>query len=166
MTTQDYTSGLPSIPSGYVLGRTDNGTGAPQLISVSDLAASVLNTKGRPYPIGFSWPGGVPGNSQRIGDHVFSIGVTFPPNFSAYTQHASQASGSANATGSTVFSIKRNGSQIGTITIGAGTTTPTFATSGGVAQRYAQGDKITIFGPATADATFADPCFTLVGYES
>src|SRR5260370_29698181 len=115
--------------------------------------------------MGFSWPGGVPANSQGIGDHCFSIGCTFPPNFTAYADHKSQGVASAASTGTATFLVKKNGSQIGTIVFTAATTA-TFTTSSGVAQRFAQGDILTITAPSSADATLANPAFTLVGYES
>jgi hypothetical protein len=54
---------------------------------------------------------------------------------------------------------------IGTITFAAGTITPTFATSGGVAIDLAQGDVVRLTGPATADATLANVYVTLVAQE-
>lgn len=161
------------IASGSVLGRLSSGIGPTEVLSIiNDLAPQIFNCRGAPYRIAFSWPGGIPGNSQLIGDHCFSIGCTFPPNFTTYMGHASQAGGTANATGSTVFTVASASSgtgsytAIGTITFAAGTITPTFATTGGTAQRVAAGSLIRIIGPGTADATFANPFFTLVGYES
>lgn len=164
------TNALPNLPSGTVIGRLTAQDGPAEQLTLAQLAASLPSSA--PYRIAFSWPGGVPGNSQLIGDHQVTIGVTFPPNFGVYAQHKSQAGGTANATGSTVFTIATAASgtgsytAIGTVTFAAGTITPTFATTGGIAQRVPQGNLIRIIGPGTADATFANPFFTLVGYES
>jgi hypothetical protein len=98
--------------------------------------------------------------------------VTFPPDFTKYKQHASQAGGTANTTGSTVFTVSSATSgtgsytAIGTITFASSSITPTFATTSNIAVRVAAGSVIRIVGPGTADATFANPYFTLVGYES
>lgn len=164
------TNALPNLPSGTVIGRLSAQTGPAEQLTLAQLAAALPNSA--PYRLAFSWPGGVPGNSQLIGDHQVTIGVTFPPDFGAYAQHKSQAGGTANATSSTVFTVATASSgtgsytTIGTITFAAGTITPTFATSSHTAQRVPQGNMIRITGPGTADATFANPFFTLVGYES
>jgi hypothetical protein len=42
----------------------------------------------------------------------------------------------------------------------------TFATSGGAAITFAQGDSISLVAPATPDTTFANFAATLVGYET
>src|SRR5271165_5448343 len=104
MTATDWSSGR-KLPSGVVLGRVSQGTGPVEQITLDNLSGMILGRKGRLYQFGFSWPGGVPGNSQLMGHHSVSIGVTFPPNFTAYSDHASQAGGTANATGSTVFNV-------------------------------------------------------------
>jgi hypothetical protein len=119
----------------------------------------------RPYQIGFSFVGGVLANSQRLGDHVFSVAAKIPADFGAYAGHASEASGSANATSNTAIKVQKNGSDVGTITIGSGGVSPTFSTSG-VTVSFAAGDKLTLVGPSTADATFANFCCTLVLYEA
>lgn len=127
-----------------------------------------------PYVFAFSAPQTTAFSaSQVIGHHRFAVGVTFPANFGAYLGRASQAGGTANATGSTVISVEKaasaspnSWSQIGTITIGAGGVSPTFATSGGAAQTFAAGDVLRLVMPSSADATFAGFYATLVGYET
>lgn len=154
-----------SIPSGYILGRLSSGQGDVELIPTEDLSNELIKRKGMFHLVAFSWPHGVCTNSLRIGDYSFPIGVTFPPDFTEYRSLASQASASANATGSTAFKIQKNGSDVGTATFGAGGVTCTFSSSA-AAVVFAKGDKLTILGPATADATLANPNFTLVGYIS
>lgn len=164
----DLGNALPSVPasqSGFVVGNLNSQGGPAQFVSMDQLAAAVLNQKGRMYQIGFSWPGGVPKNSQRIGDHCFSIGVSFPPNFSIYNGHKSQGVASAASTGTATFNVQKNGSNSGTIVF-TSATTATFTTSGGTVLKFAQGDILTIIAPGTADATLANPAFTLVGYET
>lgn len=56
------------------------------------------------------------------------------------------------ATASTVYLIKRNGTQVATITFAAGATVGVW--SAGVT--WADGDFATVEAPATADATLAD----------
>lgn len=162
---QPITTLSQQIPSGYVIGRESSGDGSAELIPIQDIMSGTLAQKGRMYQLGFSWPGGVPGNSQRIGDHCFSIGVTFPPSFTAYQGHVSQGVASAASTGTATFAVNKNGSGIGTIVF-TGAATATFTTTSSLAQKFAQGDILTIVAPASADATLANPAFTLVGYES
>lgn len=124
------------------------------------------------YIIGFSFTAGVLANSQLLGLHEFAVAVTIPANFGVFGIYTSQAGGTANATGSTVITVGKalaaspnSFSTIGTITIGTGTVTPTFATTGGLAQSFAQGDMIRVIGPATADLTFANFYCTIVAHE-
>ena len=65
-------------------------------------------------------------------------------------------------TASTVFALKRNGTQFGTVTFNAAATTGTVNVTTGSTQVVAKGDYITVTGPATADATGADIMVLLV----
>lgn len=111
--------------------------------------------------------------SQILLDHRVSKAVTFPANFGGYLGHTSEARGSANATASTAIDVQRATSaapgtftSVGTITIAAGAMVGTFASSGGAAVSFAQGDTLALIAPATPDATFAGLAATLVGYET
>lgn len=75
-------------------------------------------------------------------------------------------------TGSTVLTIHAGsnsvgalgpGTQIGSITFGAGSATGSFATTGGAAQSLLAGWVLSILGPASADATLADIGIVLAG---
>lgn len=63
------------------------------------------------------------------------------------------------ATGSSVFSVNKNGAQIGTVTFAAAATTGTFA---GAGASFVAGDLITIVAPSSPDSTLADIAITLV----
>jgi hypothetical protein len=109
--------------------------------------------------------------SQILLVHRFSKAVTLPANFGAYGGYASQASGTANATASTVVTASRalaasptTFSNVGTVTFAAGGTVPTFVTTSG-AVAFAQGDLLRLSGPATADTTFAGFACTIVTQE-
>ena len=112
----------------------------------------------RAFDVHSFWPGTVTAASQLMYrgkvTRAFQIGANFA---------SSQFSASANATGSTVFDVQKNGVSVGTVTIAAGTTTPTFATSGGAAVNFAAGNLFSVVGPATADATLADIAFSFYG---
>lgn len=130
-------------------------------------------TNQRPKYVIASSMDGVLTASQNLLHHRFTRAVTFPANFGAYLGNNSEAGGTTNATGSTVINVDlaptatpNTFSNIGTITIGAGSVTPTFATSGGSAQNAAQGDVLRIVGPSSADATFAGFYMSLVGFDT
>jgi len=136
-------------------------------------AASNGSAAAAKYVMGFSFVGGVLGATQLLGLHKVSKAITIPANFGGYAGHVSEAGATANATGSTVLSVDRavaaspnTFSQIGTITFGAGTITPTFATSGGASVSLAQGDVVRLTGPAVADTTLANVYVTLVAQET
>jgi hypothetical protein len=89
----------------------------------------------------------------------------YPANFSGTVGGYSIVSGGScktAATASTVYTIYQNGTAVGTITWAASATTPTLATTGGVALTFNPGDIITIVGPATPDATLSNWSVTLV----
>ena len=111
----------------------------------------------QPFDVHAFYPG-TPPASAKIYRGKLARAVTFPANFSG-----AQFSASANATASTVFDIQKNGSSIGSCSIAAGGTTPTFVSTSGAAQTFAAGDLLSIIAPAMPDATLADPALTLAG---
>jgi len=82
----------------------------------------------------------------------------------AYTLIANQTNAQARAgtaaTASTVFTIAKNGTQVGTITFSAGSAVGTFSFASAVTM--AVGDVLTVTAPGSADATLADVDFSLV----
>lgn len=125
------------------------------------------------YIVAFSFVGGILPASQLLGIHNFTKAVTFNANWGGYLGHLSEAGGTANATASTVLNIDRalaaspnTFANVGTITFAAGSITPTFASSGGAAVAFAQGDRARLVAPATPDATFANPYVSLIGWET
>jgi len=67
------------------------------------------------------------------------------------------------ATAVTVFDIQKNGSSIGNITFGAGSTTGVITIT---ATTFYEGDVFKVVAPAIADATLADVGFTFKGRET
>ena len=112
---------------------------------------------GKHFDVHAFYPGTPPADA-KIFRGKLARAVTFPANFSG-----AQFAASAAAAASTVFDIQKNGASIGTCTIAAGGTTPTFATTGGTEQTFAAGDLLAIIAPATPDSTLADPAITLAG---
>jgi hypothetical protein len=112
------------------------------------LAASTAAAK---YVVGCFVPG-VLTASQVLLVHRVAKAVTLPANFAAVAGYASQAGGTA---AKALAASPTSFSNIGTITFAAGGTVPAFATSGGAAVAFAQGDVLRLAAPASADATFA-----------
>lgn len=111
----------------------------------------------KPFDVHAFYPG-VPTASAKVLRVPVARAVSFAANFAG-----SYAKAGANATGSTVFDIQKNGSSIGSATFAAGAASATLTTSGGTSQSLAAGDVLAIVGPATADATLADIGFALAG---
>lgn len=65
------------------------------------------------------------------------------------------------ATASTTFTIKQNGTTVGTIVYAAAGTVPTLTTTASNGFTLNPGDEFTVTGPATADATLAGFSFVL-----
>mgnify|MGYP003335950580 CR=1 FL=1 len=97
-----------------------------------------------------------PTSSAAILRHVFADATDFADDFAG-----SVGKISTNPTSSFVATIKKNGSNVGSITVStAGSFT--FSTTGG-ALSFAVGDVMLITAPATVDATAAGCGFTLKG---
>ena len=73
----------------------------------------------------------------------------------------SQAHAEASATASTVFDVKKNGSNVGTITFAAAGTVATFVMASQT--NFVAGDRLTVVAPASPDATLANIGFDLHG---
>lgn len=83
--------------------------------------------------------------------------VSFGANFSG-----SYGTLSANPTATATYTVKKNGTSIGTVAVSTGGVF-TFATSGGASQSFAAGDRMTIEAPSPADTTLADVGLTFAG---
>lgn len=62
----------------------------------------------------------------------------------------------------TVWQVRRDGSEVGTLTWAAAGTVPVMATAGGAAVTFAIGEFFDVVGPATADDTHADVSGTIM----
>lgn len=144
------TTGTGAVQSGTV--------GTAGQVLTSNGAGAIATMQSPPFDVHTFLPGLQTSASQLLYRGRLARAVTFAANFAG-----SYFTATANATGSTVFDIQKNGSSVGTCTIAAASITGTFATSGGTAQSFDAGDVLAIVGPATEDATLADMAFTLAG---
>ena len=106
------------------------------------------------YDIG-GFSQGKPDASSSLLRLVAPRAISLPQNLTG-----SIAKSGTAATGSTVFTLKKNGTQIGTMTFAASGSTATFSFASAVS--VAIGDIIDMVAPATQDATLSDISVTLV----
>lgn len=160
MTTKELSYKAP-VSKAVALGATSPDPGQPGCVIWSTTTGTPL------YWDGSSWQSLYP---------IVSIGFYFPETSSSsktvYRAKLQQAfsiaanlsgsvgSASANAAGTTTFTIKKNGSSIGTATWTAGNTVPSLATASGATQSFAVGDLLEVI--YAGDTTLADPSLTLV----
>lgn len=92
-----------------------------------------------------------------------------PSNFAAQQGYQSRFGGTANATSSTAIKLQKAASaspnsfsDVGTITIGAGSVSPSALSTSSAVVHYAAGDVLRLMGPSSADGTFAGFYGTLV----
>jgi hypothetical protein len=104
------------------------------------------------YDMGISIPG-TPTASQVICTYPMPRSVTFPAGMGS-----SRAAAGTAATGSTVFSLKKDDVEFATCTFAASATTGTFS---GDLSAFAAGEVFTLVAPASPDATLADIGFAL-----
>ncbi|MGP9819170.1 hypothetical protein ACTZWW_04065 [Salinarimonas sp. NSM] len=106
---------------------------------------------------------GRPASGLDLALVVATFPLRAPANFAAPTPAApterSYARAVTAATASTVFSVRKNGVQFGTITFAVGATAGTFAAT---ETTFAPGDVISVRGPDIPDATLADVSVTLL----
>jgi hypothetical protein len=90
--------------------------------------------------------------------YVFAGTVMFPAGLTG-----SQGTAGVAATATTSYSIKKNGTNVGTMVFAAGATTATFSMAS--ATTFMAGDILTVVAPASPDATLANLAWTLVGSQ-
>ncbi len=136
-------SGMPSGVSDAIEDELDAATEA------------AIDAIERIYDIAFMWNGLLTDSLvlvrvEMVRAVIYPVGLTL-----------SRLSSTIAATGSSVFSLKKNDVEFGTMTFAASGTTATVASSSGAS--FAVGDILTIVAPTTADATLANLYGTLAG---
>lgn len=109
-----------------------------------------------PYDVGVFIPG-TPTTSQVCLRYTAVRAFRCADNFAS-----SDGNVKVNPTATTTFTIKKNGSTIGTVAFDTAGV-PTFNTSGAGYETFAAGDILEITAPVTPDATIADISITLLG---
>jgi hypothetical protein len=103
---------------------------------------------------------GKPAASQIVAIYTAFSAETFPANFGSPNQ--SYGSVGTNPTATAAYTVNKNGSSVGTVSISTSGVF-TFTTSGGTSVSLAAGDRLTIVAPSSQDTTLADVGITLVG---
>jgi hypothetical protein len=124
----------------------------------TNLVALAASAVGGLYDIGLFIPG-QPAASAMVFQFVVPRAIALPVNLAGSLAKAGTA-----ATLAAAFTLRRNGSNIGTIDFAGGSTTATFALAGGAA--FAAGDVLEILAPSPQDATLADVSITLMASRS
>lgn len=117
-------------------------------------SATWLSDRVRPIPLFFTT---TPQASEILAIYMVVEAMTLAANFAGAATYVGTNPGS-----SFVLTVKKNGSSVGTVTIST-LGVFTLATSGGTAVSLAAGDRLTLEGPAVADASVANVGLTLKG---
>jgi hypothetical protein len=135
------------------------GQSAVIQIDYEDVVAMFTgDTAQPPYDVGLYIPG-TPGDGAEVFKFVAVRGVEWADDWAGSYGHI----GVNPSDGANVFTIKKNGSSVGSISISTGGVF-TFATTGAETSLVA-GDRLTIENQGTADSTAADIGFNLKGYR-
>jgi hypothetical protein len=149
------------------------GTGTPDLssasvgelldVDISGIAAgqqlrwngSALVPVTEPFDVGLHLPD-LSTAGALLAEIVLARPVDFPAAFSGSTGYARVA-----ATAEAILDVQKNGSNIGTVTFAAASSTPAFALAS--ATSFAAGDRLGIVNEDPADATLAGVSLTFAG---
>lgn len=133
------------------------GGAAGAVLSKTTAADNAVAWVSQPY--GFAIPiSGKPTAGEMIGPFVADRAFTIPNGFAGSISNAGAA-----ATATSVFTLTRNGSAIGTITYAGGSAAGVLATSTNADVAVARGDRFFLVCPSTQDGTLADIGTTVVG---
>jgi hypothetical protein len=93
--------------------------------------------------------------------HTFTKAVNFAANFAL-----SDSDAVAAATALSVFLVKKNGAQVGTITFAAASSVGVFATTGAATVSFLAGGILEITAPSPQDSTLSGVSITLAGVRA
>lgn len=145
--------------AGYTVLVSDVGDGRSAIYSKNSATAgdwsapAYITTKSRTSLV--VWDVGNPGSGELIWTSFFDTEITFPSNFAgSYSRALSPPSNTA------VYSIRKNGTQFGTITFNPGNGNGVFNST---TTTFEEGDIISIIAPNPRDTTLEGIAITLAG---
>lgn len=109
-----------------------------------------------PYDLGVYIPG-LPDNAAEVLKFIAVRAFTIADEFAGSRAHTG-----VNPTATAVFTVLKNGGSIGSISI-SNTGVATFSTTGGAAESFAAGDRLSVTAPTPQDATMADISIVFLG---
>ncbi len=124
----------------------------------ASLVALAASAVGGLYDIGLFIPG-QPAASAMVFQFVVPRAIAVPVNLIGSLAKAGTA-----ATSAASFTLRKNGSNIGTIDFAAGAATATFTLAAGAV--FAAGDVLEMLAPSPQDATLSDVSITLMASRS
>lgn len=119
------------------------------------ISTTSASASSQPYDVTFAYAGAPP-NATVLQLICFRLAVTMSGNLAGSTGHCG-----GNPTATAVYTVYKNGSAIGTVTISTSGGF-TFATTPGAALSFAAGDTLSILTPTT-DATLSSVTMTFAG---
>lgn len=143
-------SQLSAMPAGTVKGNASGGSGAPSDLTGAQVEALVQPSL--PFEL-YAFVGGLTGNAWNLAAYQPSTSLVL-------TTSASHCAYGTAATGSTTYTLKDNGSSIGTVVYTNIGCTITVTSS---PHTVPAGHTLSISGPATGDTTLADIGMTFGG---
>lgn len=137
---------------------TTTGTSGPSTLVGSTLNVPVYQAApAGSYNVSIGLIGQPLGGSLTLAIFVFSEAVNFASNWSG-----SVGKVGTNPTVAQTWTLQKNGSSIGTVTISTGGVVG-FTTTGGATESFAVDDELALIGSSSADATLANVSLTLQG---
>lgn len=127
--------------------------GSDKFFIIGDLGTTVATT---PYDVGFWYPAEAVALDQVM-EMVIPRAIVFQDDFAGSFGFVETAPAATYT-----MSVERNGTAIGTISIGT-TGAFTFATTGTTTEAFNVGDRLTVRAPATTDGTIDTITVTLAG---
>jgi hypothetical protein len=103
-----------------------------------------------------SFLNGLPGDTFLLLAYKVERALTLPANMAG-----SYGRLTANPAATAVYTLKKNGSSVGTISVSTGGAF-TFATTGGTSQSFAAGDEFALYAPSPQDSTLSDVGLTIL----
>lgn len=145
-------SQIAAVSSG---GGTTDISGKADITYVDSQLATKMPIGKVPYDIATSYPG-KPAASATVLSLVVARAFTIGASW-----ESCQAKSGSGSSGTSTFTIKKNGASIGTFSFGSGSSTATFSVS--PSYDFVAGDIIVITSPSSVDNTLADVSIILAG---